>query len=78
MTTLPATRAIAHDLAMAAAHSFADRRMVKAGREQWDEGDWHAAVDEFQRLWNIHRSGHPNWDLKTSIEPSQPKRAQEN
>ena len=50
---------ITYELAMAAARDLANRRAAKAGRKAWDETDYNAAVDEFNRLYPLET--HLEW-----------------
>lgn len=43
---------ITEQIARAAGTDKANRRMRKAGRTQWDLGDWNCAVKEYYRLMN--------------------------
>jgi hypothetical protein len=42
-------------LAWAAATDAGNRRMREAGRTKWSQGDYNAAVREFNRLWPLER-----------------------
>jgi len=39
-----------YPLAMAAGRDAGNRSMRRAGRNQWDEDDWNAAAETFERL----------------------------
>ena len=39
------------DLAHAAASDAGNRSMRKTGRSRWNEDDWNAMVETFDRLW---------------------------
>lgn len=39
------------EIARAAAQDAGNRTMRKAGRVFWDDEDWNAACEEYNRLW---------------------------
>lgn len=51
MSRMLMTREIAH----AASRDAGDRHMRAAGRAKWNEDDWNAAVEEYDRLWPLER-----------------------
>lgn len=44
---------ITYTLAMAIAKDKADRRMREAGRTKWNEEDYNAMVEEFNKRWTV-------------------------
>lgn len=49
------TITLTRKLAWASSTDAGNRSMRKAGRDKWDQEDYNAAVDEFNRLWPIER-----------------------
>lgn len=48
---------LTRELALAAGLAAANRHMREAGRTTWNEDDYHAAWDEFDRLWPLCKHG---------------------
>jgi hypothetical protein len=51
---------LTRDVAWAAAHDAGNRSMRHAGRTSWNEDDYNAAVEEFNRLWPYENPGGPH------------------
>jgi len=63
-----AALALTYNVAMAAARDAANRQMLRAGREAWNEDDQRLAHETFNRLWRAdheedHRDGRDNGDV---------------